>query len=70
MNRIRRKEAQKSQKAAEDYEAFAERINLLSNPEAMEVLRAAKAGTLRYKELDLEDENFGLTSGQHPCSSD
>jgi len=44
----------------EDYDALLETMELLSNPAAMKVLRAAKAGRLAYKELDLADENFGL----------
>jgi hypothetical protein len=43
----------------EDYEAMMETMDLLSNPKAMRVLRAAKAGKLAYKKLDLEDDNFG-----------
>ena len=43
-----------------DYEALIETMDLLSDPKAMKTLRAAKAGKLKYKELDLEDENFGL----------
>jgi prevent-host-death family protein len=42
------------------WEAIAETLDLLSNSKALRVLRAAKAGKLKYKELDLEDENFGL----------
>jgi prevent-host-death family protein len=44
----------------EDYEAMMESMDLLSNPKAMKTLRAAKAGKLSYKRLDLDDENFGL----------
>lgn len=44
----------------EDYDALLETMELLSNPKAMKTLRAARAGRLAYKELDLEDENFGL----------
>jgi prevent-host-death family protein len=44
----------------EDYEAMMETMELLSNPKAIKILRAAKAGKLSYKKLDLEDENFGL----------
>ncbi len=44
----------------ERWEAIAETLDLLSNPKAMRVLRGAKAGKLKYKELNLEDENFGL----------
>ncbi len=43
-----------------DYEALIETLDLLGNLSAMKALRAAKAGKLAYKELDLEDENFGL----------
>jgi len=44
----------------EDYEAMMETMDLLSNPKAMKLLRAAKAGKLSHKKLDLDDENFGL----------
>lgn len=44
----------------EDYEAMMETMDLLSNPKAMRILRAAQAHKLRYKPLDLGDENFGL----------
>ena len=44
----------------EDYDALLETMELLSDPAAMKTLRAAKAGKLAYKELDLADENFGL----------
>ena len=44
----------------EDYEAMMETMDFLSNPKAMKTLRAAKAGKLSYKKLDLDDENFGL----------
>jgi PHD/YefM family antitoxin component YafN of YafNO toxin-antitoxin module len=43
-----------------EYEAILETMALLSNPRAMTVLRAAKAGKLAYRPLDLDDENFGL----------
>ena len=43
-----------------DYEALMETMDLLSDPKAMKVLRAAKAGKLAYKSLNLDDENFGL----------
>lgn len=43
-----------------DYDALLETMELLSDPTAMKTLRAAKAGRLAYKELDLADENFGL----------
>ena len=44
----------------EDYDALLETMELLSNPKAVATLRAAKAGRLAYKDLDLADENFGL----------
>jgi len=44
----------------EDYDALLETMEILSNPRAMTTLRAARAGRLAYKELDLADENFGL----------
>lgn len=44
----------------EDYEAMMETMDLLSNGKAMKALRAARAGQLSYKELNLEDENLGL----------
>ena len=43
-----------------EFDALLETMELLSRPEAMKVLRAAKAGQLAYKELNLNDENFGL----------
>ena len=44
----------------ETSDALLETMELLSNPKAVATLRAAKAGRLAYKELDLADENFGL----------
>jgi PHD/YefM family antitoxin component YafN of YafNO toxin-antitoxin module len=44
----------------EDYDALLETMELLNNPAAMKTLRAAKAGKLAYKDLDLADEDFGL----------
>lgn len=41
-----------------DYEALMETIDLLSDPKAMKVLRAAKEGKLAYKLLDHDDENL------------
>lgn len=53
----------------EDYDALLETMEILSNPKAMTTLRAAKAGRLAYKELDLADENFGLwASAALACS--
>ena len=44
----------------EDYEALIETMDLLANLTAMRTLRAAKAGKLKYRRLNLGDENFGL----------
>jgi len=44
----------------EDYEALIETMDLLANPAAMRTLRASKAGKLKYRRLNLNDENFGL----------
>jgi PHD/YefM family antitoxin component YafN of YafNO toxin-antitoxin module len=43
-----------------EYEALIETMDLLANPKAMQTLRAARAGKLRYQKLDLDDEDFGL----------
>jgi PHD/YefM family antitoxin component YafN of YafNO toxin-antitoxin module len=44
----------------EEHEALMETMDLLANPKAMRVLRAAKTGKLKYQKLDLADENLGL----------
>ena len=44
----------------EDYEALIETMDLLANPTAMRTLRAAKTGKLKYRRLNLDDEDFGL----------
>jgi len=44
----------------EDYEALIETMDLLANPTAMRTLRAAKASKLKYRRLNLNDEDFGL----------
>jgi prevent-host-death family protein len=44
----------------DDYEALMETMDLLSNASAMKILRAAKAGKLSYKKLNLQNEDFGL----------
>ena len=44
----------------EDYDALIETMDLLANPKAMRILRAAQAGKLRYRKLDLASENLGL----------
>ena len=43
-----------------DYESLIETVDLLGNARAMKVLRAAQAGKLKYRELDLNDDGFGL----------
>jgi PHD/YefM family antitoxin component YafN of YafNO toxin-antitoxin module len=43
----------------EEFDALLETMELLANPAAMKTLRAARAGKLAYKELNLDDENFG-----------
>ena len=44
----------------DDYEAMMETMDLLADPKAMRILRAAKAGKVKYRRLDLADEDFGL----------
>jgi PHD/YefM family antitoxin component YafN of YafNO toxin-antitoxin module len=44
----------------DEFDALLETMELLAKPEAMKTLRAAKAGKLKYKTLDLNDEDFGL----------
>ena len=44
----------------EDYDALIETMDLLANPKAMRTLRAAKSGKLRYRNLNLTDDGFGL----------
>ena len=44
----------------EDYEALIETMDLLANPTAMRTLRAAKAGKLKYRRMNLDNEDFGL----------
>jgi len=44
----------------ERWEAIAETLDLLSNPVAMRTLRAARAGKLKYKGLNLDDASLGL----------
>ena len=44
----------------EEYEALIETMDLLANPKAMRILRAAQAKKLKYRTLDLDNENFGL----------
>ena len=44
----------------EDYDALIETMDLLANPKAMRTLKLAKAGKLKYRALNLNDENLGL----------
>ena len=44
----------------EDYEALIETMDLLANPTAMQTLRAAKAGKLKYRRVKLDHDDFGL----------
>lgn len=44
----------------ERFEGLLETMEILANPEAMRWINADKAGKLKYKTLDLDDENFGL----------
>ncbi len=44
----------------EDFDAVLETMELLANPKAMKALRAAKTGKVKYRLLDLNDEDFGL----------
>ena len=43
-----------------DYESLVETMDLLCNTKAMKALRAARAGKLSYRQLNLNDEDFGL----------
>ncbi|HEY1661964.1 MAG TPA: type II toxin-antitoxin system Phd/YefM family antitoxin [Verrucomicrobiae bacterium] len=44
----------------EEFDALLETMEILANPEAMKILRASKAGKLKYTKLDLNDDDFGL----------
>lgn len=44
----------------EEYEALIETMDLLADPSARKALAKAKSGKNIYRELDLDDENFGL----------
>jgi NAD(P)-dependent dehydrogenase (short-subunit alcohol dehydrogenase family) len=52
-----------------DYKATMETMALRSSPKAMKALQAAKAGKLAYRELDLDDEDFGLRAGHAAMTS-
>ena len=44
----------------EDFEALLETLDVLEDPASMKSVRAAKAGTAKYRVLDLSAENLGL----------
>ena len=44
----------------EDFEALLETLDVHENPAAVKAVRAAKAGTAKYRVLDLSVENLGL----------
>ena len=44
----------------EDFEALLETLDVLEDSSAMKAVRAAKAGTAKYRVLDLSAENLGL----------
>ena len=44
----------------EDFEALLETLDVLEDPAAMKSVHAAKAGTAKYRALDLSAENLGL----------
>jgi len=44
----------------EEFEALMETLDVLSDPKAMKALQRAKDGEGSYRELNLDDENFGI----------
>ncbi len=44
----------------EDFEALMETLDVLADPAAMKAIRSARNGESTYRQLDLEDANFGL----------
>ena len=44
----------------DDFEALLETMDVLADRAAMKVLAAAGKGKNTYREIDLDDENFGL----------
>lgn len=44
----------------EDFEALMETLDVLGDPAAMEALGVARSGTGNYRELNLDDPDFGL----------
>lgn len=43
-----------------DFEALMETLDILGDPAAMKAIHAAQKGKSTYRQLDLNDENFGL----------
>lgn len=44
----------------DDFEALMETLDVLADPAAMKAVQAARTGKIKYRPLDLADENFGL----------
>jgi prevent-host-death family protein len=44
----------------EDFEALMETLDVLADPVAMRAIQSARNGESTYRQLDLDDENFGL----------
>ena len=44
----------------EDFEALMETLDVLADPAAMKAIQSARNGESTYRQLDLNDENFGL----------
>ena len=44
----------------EDFEALMETLDVLADPAAMKAVQSARKGATQYRQLDLDDENFGL----------
>jgi hypothetical protein len=44
----------------EQWKAIEETLDLLGNGKFLKLLEADQAGKIEYKELNLEDEDFGL----------
>ena len=44
----------------EDFEALMETLDVLADPAAMKAIQSARNGESTYRQLDLDDENFGL----------
>lgn len=44
----------------EDFEALMETLDVLADPAAVKAMQSARNGESTYRQLDLDDENFGL----------